>query len=81
MTTEPAILAVQLGREPFAWPGGYPRAAITDDGGALCPDCTRENRPEIADSNPGDGWHVIALEVLEDLENPEFCDHCGRQIT
>jgi hypothetical protein len=28
-------LADQLVREPYAWPGGYPMYAVTDDGGVI----------------------------------------------
>jgi hypothetical protein len=30
--------------EPYAWPGGYPRYFITNDGAALSYDAARENR-------------------------------------
>ena len=28
----------------YAWPGGYPRFAVTDDGGCLCFACLRAER-------------------------------------
>jgi hypothetical protein len=30
--------------EPYAWPGGYPRYFITNDGAALSYNAARENR-------------------------------------
>ena len=30
--------------QPYAWPGGYPRYFITNDGVALSYDAARENR-------------------------------------
>ena len=32
------------------WPGGYPLALLTDDGGVLCPACVRREREQILDA-------------------------------
>ena len=76
---EPVSIALEVIRHPWAWPGGYPAPALTDDGGLLCRDCCRSELKEIADSAPGDGWHVVDRVVLEGPapEVPETCDHCG----
>jgi len=72
-------LADSIAREPYAWPGGYPRFAITNDGGALCPCCCRSERPWIGTTTGSDGWTVIAAEInWEDTDLT--CDHCGDQI-
>lgn len=77
--TAPGKLAAQLVAEPFTWPGGYPLYAITDDGGALCPCCCGKEKKRIADSDPRDGFYVVALEInLEDADLT--CDHCGEPI-
>ena len=72
-------LADQLVREPYAWPGGYPMYAVTDDGGVICRFCAEEEREPIALTDGRDGWCVVDLSVnWEDLELR--CDCCGREI-
>jgi len=72
-------LADQLAREPYAWPGGYPLYAVTDDGGVICRHCAKEEREWIALTNGRDGWCVVDLAV--NWENPElYCDCCGRRV-
>ena len=81
MTTQSRslALAVQLSRQPYAWPGGYPRFAVADDGGAICCHCCETERLCIATTTGTDGWNVIALAV--NWEDPDlFCDHCGSAI-
>jgi len=69
-------------RSPYAWPGGYPKYIICDDGGAICPTCARDNYRAMLHSTKNqtrDGWQVRAAAInWED----EFlhCDHCGEQI-
>jgi hypothetical protein len=46
--------------EPYAWPGGYPRFFITNDGEALSFAAARENQLLIEQSISeacNDGWH------------------------
>jgi hypothetical protein len=72
-------IAQDVAENPYAFPGAYPRFALTDDCGTLCPTCCAENATEIAESVAGDGWHVIADEInWEDHEL--MCDHCGKHI-
>ena len=69
-------------RQPYAWPGGYPLFAITDDGGALCKDCCRSEFRNIVDSihtDCSDGWKVEAITV--NWEDGDLaCDHCAEHI-
>ena len=68
-------------RQPYAWPGGYPLFAITDDGGALCVKCLEAEFTNVCHSTLHeieDGWSVAVIDV-----NWEFdicCDHCGAEI-
>ena len=72
-------LADLLVAEPYAWPGGYPRFAITRDGAAICKACVSDNREAIGTTTGGDGWCVDALDV--NWEDPHlYCDHCGELI-
>lgn len=69
-------------RQPYAWPGGYPQALITADGGCLCSDCAKKEFQQIcAESfeNTNCGFRVAGVDV--NWENPElFCDHCSTRI-
>ena len=69
-------------RQPYAWPGGYPRFAITDDGAPLCFACLRSEYRQISCAvrhKLSDGWRVVAFHInWEDAEL--HCDHCGNRI-
>ena len=72
------MIALDIIREPYAWPGGYERIAITDDGGVLCHKCVKSELRQIARSYKGDGWHVVETDITEYYdEEPLYCDHCG----
>ena len=81
MTTQSRSLrlADSLSRAPFAWPGGYPLHAITNDGAALCRHCCATERLYIATTTGCDGWNVLSHAI--NWEDPElFCDHCSGRI-
>ena len=74
-------------RHPYAWPGGYPKYAVTSDGAALCKECCRANFRLIAESirdNPADeygycnGWRVIGTDI--NWEDELACDNCHETI-
>ena len=74
--------AKNLIREPYAWPGGYPKFAICSDGGCLCKKCTKEEFPIIAYSTVNkmhDGWQIEAV-VVNWEDDTLHCDHCGERI-
>lgn len=75
----PAGLARYLARHPYAWPGGSPCIAITDDGGVLCPGCCAREYREIRDSYSGDGWHIVAIDTYDEGP-PAICDHCSGEV-
>jgi hypothetical protein len=68
--------------QPYAWPGGYPRYFITNDGAALSFDAARENQWFIEQSISdacNDGWQVVACEInWEDAEL--YCSHTNELI-
>jgi hypothetical protein len=71
-------------REPFAWPGGYERAVITNDGDLICHQCCKENYYLMLHSTRGayrDGWHVVGAILLDDMEGDNTCSQCNRQLT
>lgn len=81
MTTQSRSLrlADTLSRAPYAWPGGYPLFAITNDGAALCHYCCTTERLSIATTTGTDGWNVISHAV--NWEDPDlFCDNCSARI-
>ena len=55
-------------REPYAWPGGYPRYAVDADGDTFCPSCCQH----YVDTS-------CSIEV--NWEDPDlFCCECGSAI-
>jgi hypothetical protein len=72
-------LADDLVSNPHLWPGGYPRYAITNDAAALCHECCRDERNQIATTTGSDGWTVVSIGVnWEDVAL--HCDNCGTAI-
>lgn len=65
-------------REPYAWPGGYPRVLLFEDGQVSCADCARENYRLISqdtrDSYHG-GWVAAGVEIFWEGER-EHCACC-----
>ena len=74
--------AKQFARAPYAWPGGYPLAAITADGGCLCASCVKKEWRLICAEhfeNTNCGFRIAGIDV--NWENPDlYCDHCSEQI-
>ena len=74
-------ISLDIIREPYAWPGGYERIAITDDGGVLCHKCVKSELRQIARSYKGNGWHVVACDIVENYdEGTLYCNHCERLL-
>ena len=66
----------------YAWPGGYPKYFVTDDGGALSFDSVRENFRLVLDSvkhKRNDGWRAVACDINWEDENLYCCDS-GKKI-
>lgn len=64
---------------PYAWPGGYSRAAVASDGGLICAKCCESERKSIGFAYPGDGWDLVSETELWG-EEEEYCSHCGELI-
>jgi hypothetical protein len=79
MTQSASKLAINVHKEPYAWPGGYPKFAITSDGAAICRKCCWAERKSIRESDGHDGFEVAAVDV--NWENPDlYCDCCNDKI-
>jgi len=69
-------------RAPYAWPGGYPRYFVMNDGEALSFEAARENRRLILESirdRASDGWEIAACAI--NWEDPQlYCAHSGALI-
>jgi hypothetical protein len=74
--------AKNYAREPYAWPGAYPLALITADGGCLCPACVRKEWRLVCDESFNQsncGFRIAGVDV--NWENTDLdCDHCGRHM-
>lgn len=68
--------------EPYAWPGGYPRFFITDDGAALSYAAAKQNKRLIRHAirtKSNCGWRVVGCEInWEDGEL--YCAHSNERI-
>ena len=69
-------------RQPYAWPGGYPRYFITSDGAALSFAAAKTERRNILESirdRSCDGWRIVACDINWEDTNL-CCDHSGARI-
>lgn len=67
----------------FAWPGGYDLFFVTSDGAALCYSCVRDNLYSVLHSiraEIDDGWRVVGLECVANVDDAGHCDHCGASL-
>jgi hypothetical protein len=81
MTTQSRSLrlATSLVKEPFSWPGGYPKFAVMDDGAPLCKECAKSERDSIATTTGSDGWCIAKLAI--NFENSDLiCSNCSGHI-
>lgn len=81
-TTKPMGAARYVRRDRYTWPGGYPLALITTDGGLLCADCVAVNFSNISWAHRNrcsDGWRPAGMMVVEE-PGRDTCDHCGAPI-
>jgi hypothetical protein len=72
---------------PYA---NYPLAFLTDDGAALCENCTQKNLARIISSirgRAGDGWQVVGVAQCHgDGDDPEMaenntqCANCNKNL-
>ena len=77
-TPRPEELAKSLIDEPYAFPGGYVRIAVTDDGAIICSKCCEDEMFFITNSYPRDGWHIV--DIFTVYEGKELCDNCDKEI-
>lgn len=69
-------------REPYAWPGGYPRFLVMTDGAALCHKCAKSEFRLVCESaltGARDGWNPACADVNWE-DTSLYCDHCNEQI-
>lgn len=71
-----------VARNPYAWPGGYPRMVVMSDGDCLCPKCARAEFKLIARAtldNDRSGWTAAGTDI--NWEDPDvYCANCNERI-
>jgi hypothetical protein len=72
-------LLIELRDQPYAWPGGYPRMGVTDDGGVICAKCARDEFDRLDEATPGDGFYLAVLTINWE-DNDLTCDHCNDKV-
>lgn len=82
MTKPAAILAkVKLAiREPYAWPGGYPKVVLMHDGETLSCESAKENWRSICHATIGghrDGWQAAGVDINWE-DGAMYCAHSGQ---
>lgn len=68
-------------REPYAWPGGYPKYILMSDGEPLSIAAAREHWLSIVHSTIhgcNDGWAAYGVDI--NLESELYCAHTGERI-
>jgi hypothetical protein len=65
-------------RQPYTWPGAYPKTFVAHDG-CLCAGCVRGNfRAVINDTRMNAGPWNLRVDVL--WEGEAWCVDCGEEI-
>lgn len=80
MTTTELKTTIRDGK--YAWPGGYPKYFIMDDGEAMSFDSVKENYRLVLDSvkhKHNDGWRVVGVDINWEYDNL-YCCHSGERI-
>ena len=85
METTTAVETIRsIAEHPYAWPGGYVRALVMDDGEVLCPTCVRENLELILEATRDhlrDGWEAVgSFHAGETDDHHQTCAHCGAEM-
>lgn len=79
---ETLVQVREFARHPFAWPGGYPKVLVMQDGECLCSACARSEYRLISEATRGqarDGWAAVGVQLHMEGA-PLACAHCGKQI-
>lgn len=69
-------------REPYAWPGGYPRYLVMNDGESLSAEAARENFALICRATLqrcDDGWRAFSVDINWE-DDTLVCAHTGKPI-
>lgn len=80
MTTTELKNAIRTGK--YAWPGGYPKYFVTNDGEAMSFDSVKENYRLVLDSvkhGNSDGWCVVDVDINWE-DDYLTCCHSGEII-
>ena len=65
-------------RQPYTWPGSYPKTFVSYDG-CLCAKCVRGNfRAVVADTRMNVGPWNLKVDIL--WEGQSFCADCGIEL-
>lgn len=72
------VATKSLIREPYAWPGGYPKFLIMTDGACLCHKCAKSEFRLICESaltDSRDGWNPYGEDINWETDSL-YCDNC-----
>jgi len=70
-------------RNPYAFPGGYQKIALSYDNMFTCPECLLKNYPEYYKStrdSDRDSWDIRGCFLVEEVEGTLHCDDCGKEF-
>lgn len=68
-------------RQPYAWPGGYPKILILHDGATICAKCAKGEYRQISNETRhclSGGWRAAAVGVHWEGA-PVICEHCSAE--
>ncbi len=75
-------IKTQLRDGPYAWPGGYPKFFVTNDGDVLSFQAVRNNWCHIVGAhlrNVRDGWMIAGCDINWEDDNL-YCADTGEKI-
>lgn len=68
-------------RQRYTFPGGYPLALVTTDGGLLCPDCVAQEFHQVSwehRNSCNGGFRPAGLMCGAETDGVMRCDHCDK---
>lgn len=68
-------------QRPYAWPGGYPRYAVMEDGEALCAECCKRNASLIIQASEYEDkqWSLAGIDINWE-DTSLVCSNCNEII-
>jgi hypothetical protein len=63
-------IVLDIIKQPFIFPGGYEKVAITEDGATICCYCVKDYFKKLPKN-------FVRMGFVENFKDRLYCDYCG----